>query len=138
MTVFHENIDAAVMAAAAAAATGSIGTAGHRTSNTSRPKKIPVYTALPPDGTTLCPITGLAAKFTDPRTGIPYATPEAYETIQQLANGDFGWAPSIKCFIHRFNEAPPKDVPDGWMDCTLSRPFVVPELEPARRSSGYH
>ncbi|KAI8923200.1 hypothetical protein BC831DRAFT_429232 [Entophlyctis helioformis] len=84
-----------------------------------------------------CPITGLPAKYTDPSTGIPYATQEAFEIIQRVARGDYGWSTSMKCFIHPFDETPPADVPEGWLDCTVGRPFTAPTLEPLPRG-GMH
>ncbi|EGF83482.1 hypothetical protein BATDEDRAFT_22208 [Batrachochytrium dendrobatidis JAM81] len=116
---------------------GAHGHVSQCTPGTGRSKKSNAYMPAATDDVAICPITGLPAKYTDPLTGTPYATPEALDTIQQLANGEYGWAPSIKGFIHRFDEVAPKDAPEGWLDCTVGRPFVVPKLEPPKRSTGF-
>ena len=42
-----------------------------------------------------CVITGLPARYRDPRTGIPYATTEAYATIERVLRGEFVWTGSV-------------------------------------------
>ena len=39
----------------------------------------------------ICPITGLPAIYKDPRTGIPYATAQAYKIITQLLENRYIW-----------------------------------------------
>lgn len=38
-----------------------------------------------------CVITGLPARYRDPRTGIPYATADAYATLTRVLDGEFRW-----------------------------------------------
>lgn len=40
----------------------------------------------------VCPVTGLPARYRDPRTGIAFATREAYTILTQLMRGEFRWA----------------------------------------------
>lgn len=42
----------------------------------------------------ICPITGLPAVYKDPRSGIPYANKEAYETLTDLLDNKFIWTGS--------------------------------------------
>ena len=42
-----------------------------------------------------CVITGLPARYCDPRTGIPYATTEAYATIERVLRGEYVWTGSV-------------------------------------------
>lgn len=42
-----------------------------------------------------CVITGLPARYRDPRTGIPYATTEAYATIERVLRGEYVWTGSV-------------------------------------------
>ena len=41
-----------------------------------------------------CVITGLPARYRDPRTGIAYATQEAFDTIQRVLRDEFLWTGS--------------------------------------------
>ena len=43
-----------------------------------------------------CVITGLPARYCDPRTGIPYATTEAYATIERVLRGEYVWTGSAQ------------------------------------------
>ena len=43
----------------------------------------------------MCVITGLPARYRDPRTGIPYATTEAYATIERVLRGEYVWTGSV-------------------------------------------
>lgn len=43
-----------------------------------------------------CVITGLPARYRDPRTGIPYATTEAYATIERVLRGEYVWTGSAQ------------------------------------------
>jgi vacuolar protein sorting-associated protein 72 len=41
-----------------------------------------------------CVITGLPARYRDPRTGIPYATTEAFAMLRRILAGEFLWTGS--------------------------------------------
>ncbi len=52
------------------------------------PPEFQASTAPEPVGEGICVITGLAAKYKDPDTGLPYADLEAYKELQdQLRQG---------------------------------------------------
>ncbi|PWN34658.1 YL1-domain-containing protein [Meira miltonrushii] len=42
----------------------------------------------------VCPITGLPAKYRDPRSGIPFANREAYANLTAIIKGEFRWSGS--------------------------------------------
>ena len=71
---------------------------------------------------TPCPITGLAARYLDPATGIPYANLHAYQTIQGLLNHRFVWSEAMGCYVgdeERTEGA--TGVPDGWEDAVTGK-----------------
>ncbi|KAG7090963.1 hypothetical protein E1B28_010031 [Marasmius oreades] len=45
-----------------------------------------------------CPITGLQAKYLDPRTGIPFADVRAYKVITGLLSHSYVWCPELGCY----------------------------------------
>ena len=49
----------------------------------------------------LCPITGLLAKYLDPRTGVPYANMRAYQVLTSILNHEYVWSPALKCYVRR-------------------------------------
>ncbi|KAJ7674158.1 YL1 nuclear protein-domain-containing protein [Mycena rosella] len=51
-----------------------------------------------------CPLTGRAAPYRDPRTGVPFADVGAFETLTRLLNHEYVWAPEIGAYIRQ--EAP--------------------------------
>ncbi|KAI0317910.1 YL1 nuclear protein-domain-containing protein [Amylostereum chailletii] len=57
----------------------------------------------------VCPITGLPARYLDPRSGVPYATPAAFRTITKILNHEYIWSPTLGCYIT--NEFEPVPVP---------------------------
>lgn len=40
----------------------------------------------------VCPITGLPAKYRDPRSGIPFANREAFANLRAIIKGEFRWS----------------------------------------------
>ncbi|KAG8531587.1 uncharacterized protein KY384_003217 [Bacidia gigantensis] len=46
-----------------------------------------------------CAITGQAAKFREPRTGLPYANPYAYKEIQRLRKGEARWSNLLDSYV---------------------------------------
>ncbi|KAJ1655266.1 Vacuolar protein sorting-associated protein 72 [Dispira simplex] len=60
----------------------------------------PFHPAFSP--TTVCPITGLPARYRDPHTGIPYANADAFRILQSLGGNKYWYSPQLKAFIqHR-------------------------------------
>ncbi|KAH7910015.1 YL1 nuclear protein-domain-containing protein [Hygrophoropsis aurantiaca] len=46
-----------------------------------------------------CPITGLTAKYLDPRTGVPFANTDAYCTLTKMLNHEYVWSDALGCYI---------------------------------------
>jgi hypothetical protein len=46
-----------------------------------------------------CPITGLAANYLDPRTGIPYANVFAFQEITKILEHDYVWNEEFGCYV---------------------------------------
>lgn len=46
-----------------------------------------------------CPITGLRAKYRDPRTGVPYANVRAFQTLTKVLAHDYTWSESLGCYV---------------------------------------
>jgi len=46
-----------------------------------------------------CPVTGLAANYMDPRTGIPYANVFAFREIGKILNHDYVWNNEFGCYV---------------------------------------
>ncbi|KAJ7104311.1 YL1 nuclear protein-domain-containing protein [Mycena belliarum] len=49
----------------------------------------------------ICPITGRAAPYRDPRTGVPFADVGAFETLTRLLKHDYVWAPEFGAYIRQ-------------------------------------
>ncbi|MCJ1440154.1 MAG: hypothetical protein MMC23_000637 [Stictis urceolatum] len=77
-------------------------------------KKAPKITAkMQKEATELCAITGVPAHFRDPRTGLAYATKEAYAELQRLLDGSMRWSNLLGCFVGPRSRAA-KGVPEGF------------------------
>jgi len=46
-----------------------------------------------------CPITGLAAKYLDPRTGVPYANAFAFREISKILEHEYVWNGEFGCYV---------------------------------------
>ncbi|ETW87755.1 hypothetical protein HETIRDRAFT_378930 [Heterobasidion irregulare TC 32-1] len=46
-----------------------------------------------------CLITGLPAKYLDPRTNVPYATVDAYIILTKILNHEFVWSRTLGCYV---------------------------------------
>ncbi|KAF7330398.1 hypothetical protein MVEN_02478300 [Mycena venus] len=57
-----------------------------------RPMSRPVQT---------CPLTGRAARYRDPRTGVPFADVGAYETLTRILNHEFVWSAEIGAYVRQ-------------------------------------
>ncbi|TPX57164.1 hypothetical protein PhCBS80983_g04015 [Powellomyces hirtus] len=85
-----------------------------------------------------CPITGLRARYRDPKTSIPYATKDAYAVLQRLINGQYAWSPVCQTYIHPFNAVPPAGTPHQWIDSTFGQVVAreeVPEKPKVKKLS---
>jgi len=49
----------------------------------------------------LCPITGRPARYVDPRTNVPYATPAAYRILTMILNHEYVWSHALGCYLTR-------------------------------------
>ncbi|KAI8983278.1 YL1 nuclear protein-domain-containing protein [Trametes punicea] len=49
--------------------------------------------------TQICPITGKAARYLDPRTNVPYADLEAYRVLSGVLRHDYIWSPTLGCYV---------------------------------------
>ncbi|KAI9499399.1 YL1 nuclear protein-domain-containing protein [Zychaea mexicana] len=62
---------------------------------------------------TMCPITGLPARYLDPKTMVPYANLEAYKTIQKTLHNKAVWSSDYKVYVGE-PSAGANGVPEGW------------------------
>lgn len=62
----------------------------------------------------VCPITGLPARYKDPRTGVPYANKEAYQVIQRIARHEFVWSGVLGAYVQDVGQEAPRGAPEGW------------------------
>ncbi|KAI8141065.1 YL1 nuclear protein-domain-containing protein [Fennellomyces sp. T-0311] len=60
----------------------------------------------------LCPITGLAARYLDPETKVPYANVEAYKVIRKCLSHKEGWSAEHRIYVGA--PAAANGVPEGW------------------------
>jgi hypothetical protein len=65
---------------------------------------------------TQCPITGSVAKYVDPRTGVPFASVEAYNTLTKVLEHQFVWSKELCCYTRdgdwegfKIEATPPKE-----------------------------
>ncbi|KAK7468373.1 hypothetical protein VKT23_002889 [Stygiomarasmius scandens] len=49
--------------------------------------------------TQTCPITGLPAKYLDPRTGVPFADVRAFKVLTGLMRHEYVWEGGLGCFV---------------------------------------
>jgi YL1 nuclear protein C-terminal domain len=56
-----------------------------------------------------CPITGLAAKYCDPRTGVPYANVHAFKEISNILDHEYVWNEQFGCYVGRNDESEIED-----------------------------
>ena len=46
-----------------------------------------------------CPLTGLHAKYLDPRTNVPYANVRAYKTLTKILDHGYVWSESLGRYV---------------------------------------
>ncbi|KAF8641545.1 hypothetical protein AX16_009922 [Volvariella volvacea WC 439] len=49
----------------------------------------------------VCPITGLPAKYKDPRSGVPYADSRAFRILTQILKHEYVWSKELGCYVGR-------------------------------------
>lgn len=64
--------------------------------------------------TEICTITGLPAKYRDPKTGTSYANSAAYKKLQQLRNHGYTWSSMLGCYVGKSGFAA-RGVPEGFL-----------------------
>ncbi|KAK2626018.1 hypothetical protein QTJ16_004280 [Diplocarpon rosae] len=62
----------------------------------------------------LCAITGLPARYRDPRTGLPYHSAFAYKEIQKLKRSEYKWSKLVGCYVGLGTHAA-RGVPDRFL-----------------------
>jgi len=46
-----------------------------------------------------CPLTGLQARYLDPRTNVPFANVRAYQTLTKILKHDYIWSETLRCYV---------------------------------------
>ncbi|KAG0328656.1 hypothetical protein BGZ99_004926 [Dissophora globulifera] len=72
-----------------------------------------------PERKPMCPITGLPAKYKDPRSGIPYANKEAYKILQNVIRHGYVWSNGLNAYCHDVAQPLPKSVPAGMAEALI-------------------
>ncbi|KAG0045485.1 Vacuolar protein sorting-associated protein 72 [Gryganskiella cystojenkinii] len=72
-----------------------------------------------PERKPICPITGLPAKYKDPKSGIPYANKEAYKILQNVIRHGYVWSPGLNAYCHDVAQPLPKGVPAGMAEALV-------------------
>ncbi|KAF9923231.1 hypothetical protein BGZ65_009017, partial [Modicella reniformis] len=72
-----------------------------------------------PEKKPTCPITGLPAKYKDPKTGVPYANKEAYKMLQNVVRHGYVWSNALNAYCHDVSQPLPKGVPAGMADVLI-------------------
>ena len=73
----------------------------------------------------LCSITGRPARYVDPRTSLPYATPAAYRILSMILNHEYVWSHALGCYLTRPENSILSTIPDGSVQANGSRPSVT-------------
>jgi vacuolar protein sorting-associated protein 72 len=84
----------------------------------SRVSTLRKYTARPVQ---LCSVTGRPARYLDPRTSIPYATPAAYRTLTMILNHEYVWSHALGCYLTRPEISILSTTPNGSVQANDSR-----------------
>ncbi|KAF8330324.1 YL1 nuclear protein-domain-containing protein [Cantharellus anzutake] len=71
----------------------------------------------------ICPITGSAARYIDPRSGIPFADARGYKVLTELLAYRYVWSEALGAYVAGEKQSQgAQGVPDGWADAVMSRP----------------
>ncbi|KAN0121360.1 YL1 nuclear domain containing protein [Russula decolorans] len=73
----------------------------------------------------LCSITGRPARYVDPRTRLPYATPAAYRILTMIVNHEYVWSHALGCYLTRPENCILSTTPDGSVQASGSGPSVT-------------
>ncbi|GJJ13860.1 hypothetical protein Clacol_008117 [Clathrus columnatus] len=79
-----------------------------------------------------CPITGLSARYRDPRSGVPYANLGAFRILSRLLEHEYVWSSTGAAggvFVGHEKQRGAIGVPDGWADAMAGIP-PKPREEP--------
>lgn len=60
-----------------------------------------------------CPITGLAARYLDPRTNVPFASVAGFQTLTKILSHEYVWSESLGCYTAPGNASGPGLVNTG-------------------------
>jgi len=60
-----------------------------------------------------CPLTGLAAKYCDPRTGVPYANVHAFKEISKIMDHEYVWNEQFGCYVGQDGVSVIEDDPES-------------------------
>ncbi|KAF9926707.1 Vacuolar protein sorting-associated protein 72 [Mortierella alpina] len=77
------------------------------------------FTENYPERKPVCPITGLPAKYKDPKSGIPYANKEAYKILQNVVRHGYVWSNGLNAYCHDVAQPLPKGVPAGMAEALI-------------------
>ncbi|KAF9899365.1 hypothetical protein BX616_003079 [Lobosporangium transversale] len=77
------------------------------------------YVESYPERKPICQITGLPAKYRDPKTGIPYANKEAYKILQNVIHHGYVWSNGLNAYCHDVAQPLPKGVPAGLAEALI-------------------
>jgi hypothetical protein len=80
----------------------------------------------------ICPITGLPAKYRDPKTGVPYANIEAYKILQQVAQHKFVWSELLSAYCQRADQLAANRTPTGFRTVAAGEAYEEAIAESAR------
>ncbi|KAF9438918.1 Vacuolar protein sorting-associated protein 72 [Entomortierella beljakovae] len=72
-----------------------------------------------PEKKPMCVITGLPAKYKDPKTGVPYANKEAYKILQNVVHHGYVWSNGLNAYCHDVAQPLPKGVPAGMAEAII-------------------
>ncbi|KAH9994504.1 YL1 nuclear protein-domain-containing protein [Russula vinacea] len=72
----------------------------------------------------LCSITGRPARYIDPRTSVPFATPAAYRTLTMILNHEYVWSHALGCYLTRPENSILSTMPVGSLQANGSRPLA--------------
>jgi hypothetical protein len=64
-----------------------------------------VYVFTTPSGRPkqTCLLTGLPARYLDPRTGVPYANAKAYNILTRILAHEYIWSEKLGCYVEAEN-----------------------------------
>lgn len=86
----------------------------------------------------VCPITGLSARYRDPRSGVPYANLGAFRILSRLLAHEYVWSPNgapTGVFVGHEKQRGAIGVPDSWADAMAGIPpkqSEPPQLPPPK------